>query len=84
MNEPKPTHTWTCDCGEEMRRYRGEGDQDCPQCGQWFNAGGQRLRSHWADNPSARDDDIGDLEGFELTRIISDHPYQKDSYESDL
>lgn len=66
MNEPEPTLSWICDCGEEMYHYRGEGDQSCPRCGQWFNAFGQRLRSDWMGNPSTRDDDIGDLEGFEL------------------
>lgn len=49
-----------------MARYRGEGDQSCPSCNQWFNAGGQRLRSDWMNNPSMYDDKIGDLEGFEL------------------
>lgn len=49
-----------------MVRFRGQGDQDCPRCGQWFNASGQRLRSDWMRNPSTRDDDIGDLEGFEI------------------
>lgn len=66
MNEPVPTNTWTCDCGESMARYRGEGDQSCPECGQWFNAGGQRLHNDFMDNPSTYDDELGDLEGYEI------------------
>lgn len=63
---PQPTKTWDCDCGEPMARYRGEGDQSCPKCGQWFNAFGQRLRSDFMANPSMVDDEIGDLEGHEM------------------
>lgn len=66
FSEPQPTSTWTCTCGQAMARYRGEGDQSCRQCGTWYNAGGQRLRSDWMTNPSAYDDEIGDLDGFEL------------------
>lgn len=64
MNEP--TNSWTCDCGRTINRYRGQGDQSCPDCGQWYNAGGQHLRNDWMNNPSLYDDEIGDLEGFEL------------------
>lgn len=72
MDQPKPTHTWTCDCGRAMARYPRQGDQSCPDCGQWFNAGGQRLRSNWTDNPSTHDEEIGDLEGFEMSHA-NDH-----------
>lgn len=68
MDEIETTKTWTCSCGHEMARYRGQGDQDCPNCGQWFNAGGQRLRSDWMDNPSTYESDIDDLEGYEMAR----------------
>ncbi|QLF83247.1 hypothetical protein SEA_NICEHOUSE_284 [Rhodococcus phage NiceHouse] len=58
---------WDCDvCGTEIRRYRGTGDQDCYKCGACYNAGGQRLRDDWRNNPSNYDDNIGDLEGYEL------------------
>lgn len=58
---------WDCDvCGTEIRRYRGTGDQDCHECGACYNAGGQRLRDDWRNNPSNYDDEIGDLEGYEL------------------
>lgn len=66
MDQIKPTCTWTCDCGHEMARYRGQSDQSCPHCGQWFNAGGQRLRNDWMSNPSMYDEDIADLEGYEM------------------
>ncbi|WP_051299312.1 hypothetical protein [Arthrobacter castelli] len=76
MNENEPTDTWTCDCGRPMARHRGRGDQNCPECGQWFNAVGQRLRSNWMNNPSLYDDNIGDLEGFELAEAAAEagHP----------
>lgn len=59
---------WDCDCGNEIRRYRGCGDQCCDNCGQWFNASGQRLRSDWMNNGSNYDDDISDLDGFEASQ----------------
>ncbi|AXH46829.1 hypothetical protein SEA_ACOLYTE_86 [Mycobacterium phage Acolyte] len=58
---------WDCDrCGNEIRRYRGQSDVDCSQCGACYNAGGQRLRDDWRGNASNYDDEVGDLEGFEL------------------
>lgn len=62
----EPTKTWICDCGAEVARYRGQGDVSCSNCGQWFNAGGQRLRNDWMKNPSSWDDEVGDLEGYEI------------------
>lgn len=57
---------WDCDdCGTEIRRYRGSGERDCPECGACYNASGQRLRDDWRGNMSNYDDEIGDLEGFE-------------------
>lgn len=63
---PEPTYTWTCECGAAMARYRGQGDQSCSECGGWYNASGQRLRDDWMYNPSMYDDEIGDLEGYEM------------------
>jgi len=63
---PEPTHTWTCDCGTTVSRYRGQSDVSCPSCGQWFNASGQRLRQDWQNNPSNYDDEIDDLTGYEI------------------
>lgn len=68
MDENQPTNTWTCDCGQPMARYQGQTDQDCPSCGQWFNASGQHLRNDWMNNPSVWDDEIDDLEGFEMSQ----------------
>lgn len=57
---------WDCGkCGAEVRRYRGMSDVAC-ECGAWYNAGGQRLRDNWRDNPAWNDDSISDLEGFEI------------------
>ncbi|AIS73855.1 hypothetical protein SEA_SEMPERFI_92 [Mycobacterium phage SemperFi] len=63
---------WDCtatayrkECGAEVRRYRGESDVSCTECGAWYNASGQRLRDDWRGNASNYDDEIGDLEGFE-------------------
>lgn len=62
---PGPTNMWECDCGETVERFRGQGEVQC-DCGQWFNASGQRLRNDWMGNPSMWDDEIGDLEGYEI------------------
>lgn len=70
--DKQPMNTWTCDCGQPMARYRGQTDQSCPECGQWFNAGGQRLRSDWAANPSALDEDVSDMDGFEIAHAGDD------------
>lgn len=61
---------WDCErCNREIRRYRGQGDVDCGNCGACYNAGGQRLRDDWRGNPSNWDDEIGDLEGFEIQQL---------------
>ncbi|BBY54057.1 hypothetical protein H7J07_05465 [Mycobacterium koreense] len=58
---------WDCDrCGTEVAHYPGMGDVDCPDCGACYNASGQRLRDDWRDNPSNYDDDISDLDGYEM------------------
>ena len=56
---------WTCDCGEQVRRYRGSGDVDCGDCGQPYNAFGQRLRRDWRNNRSNWDEDVSDMYGYE-------------------
>lgn len=61
---------WDCEkCGKEVRRYRGQSDVDCSECGACYNAGGQRLRDDWRGNPSNWDENIGDLEGFEIQQL---------------
>jgi hypothetical protein len=58
--------SWTCGrCKDEVTRYRGQSDVDCPNCGACYNASGQRLRDDWRNNRSSWDDDCGDMEGFE-------------------
>ena len=61
-----PTNTWTCEnCGLRVERYRGESDVRC-SCGAEYNAFGNRLRDDWRGNPSNWDEDISDLDGFEM------------------
>jgi DNA-directed RNA polymerase subunit RPC12/RpoP len=61
-----PTNAWKCgDCGNVVERYRGEGDVRC-NCGANYNASGQRLRDDYRGNPSMWDDEIGDMEGYEM------------------
>lgn len=66
---PEPTWTKPCEkvsCDGTVERYRGEGDVECPECGTPYNAAGQRLRDDYRYNPSMYDDEIGDLEGYEI------------------
>lgn len=58
--------SWECDCGATVYRYRGQSDVDCSRCGNCYNAFGQRLRNDWRENPSNYDDDISDLDGYEM------------------
>lgn len=61
---------WDCEsCGREVRRFRGQSDVDCTNCGACYNAGGQRLRDDWRGNPSWKYGDIGDMEGFEIQQL---------------
>jgi len=69
MDDEKPDWSKECDCGATVERYRGQGDVTCANCGAQFNAFGQRLRDDWRGNPSSFDDEIGDLEGFELQQL---------------
>ena len=63
---------WKCEainryrrvCGIEVRRYRGMGDVTC-DCGQSYNAFGQRLRSDYRSNRSMYDDEVSDMDGYE-------------------
>jgi hypothetical protein len=65
----EPTNTWTCErCGETVERCRGQGDIQCT-CGAWYNSFGQRLRDNWMNNPSNFDEEIGDMEGFEMEML---------------
>lgn len=55
--------TFRCECGTMLTAYD---DVDCPRCGACYNLWGQRLRDDWRGNPSMYDDEISDLEGFEI------------------
>jgi len=67
-----PTRTWLCiDCGRRIEGYPGQGDVEC-DCGAPYNAFGQRLRDDWANNSSNYDDEIGDLEGFEISQLAAE------------
>jgi hypothetical protein len=62
------TSAWLCKkCGKRIDRYRGENDIDCT-CGAIYNSFGQRLRDdlHSRVNPSEYDEDISDLDGYEM------------------
>lgn len=66
---------WDCEkCGGEVQRYRGQSDVNCPNCSASYNAGGQRLRDDWRDNPAWKypDLEIGDMEGFELQQLSNE------------
>jgi predicted ATP-dependent serine protease len=68
----EPTRTWKCEkCGRTIERYRGMDDIQCV-CGAWYNSFGQRLRDDWQGNPSNYDEDIGDLEGFEIQQLAKE------------
>lgn len=70
--------TGNCEvCGSLITRYRGEGgDLICPtpDCPAIYNIFGQRLRDdlYTHRNPSDYDDDIGDLEGYEMAMVRAD------------
>lgn len=62
--------SWPCaQCGIDVTRFRGQSDVDCHNCGACYNASGQRLRDDWRSNPSCYDDEIGDMEGFEISQL---------------
>lgn len=68
FDPPAPTHQWDCEvCGSLVERYRGQGDVSCRTCGAEYNAFGQRLRTNWRNNRSNYDDEVGDLEGYEMS-----------------
>jgi hypothetical protein len=62
----QPTWTKKCDrCGTEIARWWGMSSVSC-DCGAEYNASGQRLRDDWRGNPSSWDDEVGDMEGYEI------------------
>jgi len=70
----EPTNVWTCECGAEVERWRGQGDVRCMNCGAWYNPFGQRLRDDWMGNTSFYDDEVSDLDGFEEQQLRKEEP----------
>lgn len=69
MSDAHGTPSWSkpCErCGTFIERWFGQSDVSCPDCNAQYNAFGQRLRDDWRDNPSTWDDEISDLEGYEI------------------
>lgn len=67
MEHNEPTWTKACEkCGHEVARWHGMSEVTCGRCGAEYNAFGQRLRDDWRGNPSTWDDDVSDLEGYEM------------------
>ena len=66
------TRTWECHrCGSIVAAWSGH-DTKCAKCGTPYNGFGQRLRDDRQDNPSAYDEDIGDVEGAEIAAIATE------------
>lgn len=53
-------------CGHTITRYRGMAYVYCGKCDAEHNAGGQLLRDDWRGNPSSWDEDVSDLDGYEM------------------
>lgn len=65
--QERPTWSKPCErCNHTVERWRGQGDVTCGNCGAEYNAGGQRLRDDWRGNPSSWDEDVSDLDGYEM------------------
>jgi predicted amidophosphoribosyltransferase len=59
--------SWKCEkCKKDVWRFRGTSSASCGNCGAQYSISGQRYRDDWRDNPSNYDDNIGDLEGYEM------------------
>lgn len=68
------TPTWTkacANCGEEISRWPGTYGVSC-SCGAEYNVSGQRLRDDYRSNPSLYNEDIGDMEGFEMSQLANE------------
>lgn len=74
MAEAVEEPTWVKECtkcGAEISRYRGMYGVTCT-CGAEYNAFGQRLRDDYRSNPSLYNEDIGDMEGFEMSQLAKE------------
>lgn len=63
---PPKLRTINCKCGTIIEFYASDGEPSCSNCGANYNVFGQRLREDWRGNPSVYDDDISDLDGYEM------------------
>lgn len=72
---PDASHGQCDRCDATLTRYRGQGDIQCHICEANYNCFGQRLRDdlHTRINPSSYDEDIGDLEGDEISYLRMEH-----------
>lgn len=59
-------------CGRTITRWRGMAYVYCGECGAEHNASGQRLRDDWRGNPSSWDEDVSDLDGYEIQHANDD------------
>jgi hypothetical protein len=66
MDRNEPTWSKSCvRCNRTIERWYGMATVSC-ECGAEYNAGGEQLRDDWRGNPSNYDDDISDLDGYEM------------------
>lgn len=57
---------WPCgNCGTTV--HATSYDADCPKCGACYNVYGQRLRDNWRSNCSNYDENVGDMDGYEMS-----------------
>jgi hypothetical protein len=67
MSKSEPTWEKPCGrCERPIARWWGMATVSCGHCGAEYNAGGQRLRDDWRGNSSSWDEDVSDLDGYEL------------------
>lgn len=64
--------TFDCACGAHLELWDRGGDITCDRCHTPYNYFGQELRRDGASNPAWRNDDIDDLEGFELSQLAAE------------
>lgn len=73
----EPSWIKPCDnCGAEVERWPGEAEVNCPSCRAEYNAFGQRLRDNWRGNRSWDDEEVDDLEGYELSELAREDTWQ--------
>lgn len=60
------TRTIECRCGATLSVYSWW-CVTCHFCKREYNGSGQLLRQNWRDNPSLYDEDVSDLDGYEMS-----------------